>query len=76
MDTVIFTGTVPYEEYKADRPREFEELKKSGRLKKVIIKRESRPKWEKFVKIAGFSFLGIGLVLVVLIIYSMLFGYV
>ncbi|MCB2219982.1 MAG: hypothetical protein KQI35_06260 [Bacteroidetes bacterium] len=76
MDTVIFTGTVPFEEYKADRPREYELLKETGRLKKVVIKRESRPKWEKIVKIFGYTFLGLGLTLVVLIIYSMLFGYV
>jgi hypothetical protein len=76
MDKVIFTGSVQFEEYKADRPREYEALKKSGRLKKVIYKRESRPKWEAFVKVAGFTFLGIGLALVIMIIYSMLFGYV
>ncbi len=46
MDTVIFTGTVPYNEFKHERPREFEYLKKSGRLKKVILKREHRPKYE------------------------------
>jgi len=75
MDTVIFTGTVPYNEFKHDRPREFEELKKSGRLKKVILKREHRPKYERAVKIFGFLFLALGLSLTVLIIYSMLFGY-
>ncbi|MCF8405771.1 MAG: cytochrome c3 family protein [Bacteroidales bacterium] len=75
MDTVIFTGTVPFEEYKHDRPREYELLKQSGRLKKVLIKRERRPKWEKTVKIFGYTFLLIGLTMVVLIIYSMLFGY-
>ncbi|MCD4736965.1 MAG: hypothetical protein K8R53_13050, partial [Bacteroidales bacterium] len=75
MDTVIFIGTVPYAEFKHDRPREFEELKKSGRLKKVVLKREYRPKYERTVKIFGFCFLLIGLSLTVLIIYSMLFGY-
>jgi cytochrome b subunit of formate dehydrogenase len=75
MDTVIFTGTVPYEEFKHDRPREFEELKKSGRLKKIVTKREHRPKWERTVKIFGYLFLALGLSLTILIIYSMLFGY-
>jgi len=75
MDTVIFTGTVPFEEFKHDRPREYEELKKSGRLKKVVLKREHRPKYERVLKIFGFAFLLIGLSLTVLIIYSMLFGY-
>lgn len=76
MDTVIFTGTVPFEEYKADRPREYELLKESGKLKKVVIKRESRPKYERVIKFFGFAFLGIGLLMIVLIIYSMLFGYI
>jgi cytochrome b subunit of formate dehydrogenase len=75
MDTVIFTGTVPFEEYKLDRPREFEELKNSGKLKKVVIKKEHKSKWERPIKIFGYFFLTIGLTLVLLIIYSMLFGY-
>jgi len=75
MDTVIFTGTVPFEEYKHDRPREFEELKNSGKLKKVVIKKEHKSKWERPIKIFGYFFLTIGLTLVLLIIYSMLFGY-
>jgi predicted CXXCH cytochrome family protein len=75
MDTVIFTGTVPFEHYRHDRPREYEMLKESGRLKKVLIKKETQPKWEKAVKIFGFTFLALGLSLIVLIIYSMLFGY-
>jgi cytochrome b subunit of formate dehydrogenase len=75
MDTVIFTGTVPYDEYKLDRPREFEALKQSGKLRKMIVKKEYKSKWEKSVKIFGFLFLSLGLILVLLIIYSMLTGY-
>jgi len=75
LDTVIFTGTVPYEEYKNDRPREYEELKQSGKLRKAVIKKEEHSKWEKAIKVFGFLFLTLGLFLVVLIIYSMLFGY-
>jgi cytochrome b subunit of formate dehydrogenase len=75
MDTVIFTGTVPYEEFKHDRPREFEELKKSGKLKKVIVKKDKKGKMEKYVKPFGYAFLFTGLFIVILIIYTMLFGY-
>jgi cytochrome b subunit of formate dehydrogenase len=75
MDTVIFTGTVPFEEFKHFRPREYEELKKSGRLRKVVVKREHKPKYERFVKLFGFIALALGLSLTVLIIYSMLTGY-
>jgi cytochrome b subunit of formate dehydrogenase len=75
MDTVIFTGVVPVEEYKKDRPREYQELKESGKLKKLVVKKEMTNQWEKVVKIFGYIFLSLGLTLVVLIIYSMLFGY-
>jgi len=75
MDTVIFTGVVPYEEYKQDRPREYEALKASGRIKKVLIKKESKGKWEWWIKGFGFFFLAFGLTLVILIVYSMLMGY-
>lgn len=75
MDTVIFTGTVPFEEYKHDRPREFEELKNSGKLRKVVVKKEDKGPWDRAIRIFGYTMLAIGLTLVVLIIYSMLFGY-
>ncbi len=75
MDTVIFTGLIPYDEFKATRPREYEELKKKGGLRKKLVKKEITPQWEKVVKVFGFVFLFTGIVLVLLIIYSMLFGY-
>lgn len=75
MDKVIFTGTVPFEEYKHDRPREFEELKSTGKLKKLVVRKEYSRPLDLTIKIFGYTMLGIGLFLVVLIIYSMLFGY-
>ncbi len=75
MDKVIFTGLVPLEEYKKDRPKEFEELRKSGHLKKKIVKKPVSRKRNILVTIMGLTFLAIGITLIVLIIYSMLFGY-
>ena len=75
MDTVIFTGLIPLEEFKETRPREYEELKKSGKLRKMLVKQEVKPSWERWVKIFGSIFLTIGIVLVILIIYSVLTGY-
>ena len=75
MDTVIFTGHVTEEEYKTDRPREYEELKKSGKLEQVRVKREISGSWLTMVKLFGFTVLMLGIMLVILIIYSMLFGY-
>jgi len=75
MDKVIFTGLVPLEEYKKDRPYEYQELKKSGNLKKMVVKDYIPKKWEKFIYILGFTFLSFGVILILLIIYSVLFGY-
>ncbi len=75
MDKVIFTGLVPLEEYKKDRPYEYEQLKKSGNLKKKVIKDPVSKRWAKTVYIFGFTFLAFGLILILLIIYSVLFGY-
>lgn len=33
LDAVIFTGVVPLDHYKEDRPEEFRVLKESGKLK-------------------------------------------
>jgi len=75
MDKVIFTGLVPLDEYKKDRPHEYEELKKSGNLKKRVVKDYISKRLEKLVYILGFTFLTMGIVLILLIIYSVLFGY-
>ncbi len=72
MDTVIFTGYVPLEEYKEDRPREYEELEKSGKLKDVIVKTEFSKQRMRLVKFFGFIFLFTGIVLTILILYSLL----
>lgn len=72
MDTVIFTGHVPYEEYKDDRPREFEELEKSGKLETVTVEKDYSKRKMRWVRFFGFIFLFTGLILVALIIYSLL----
>jgi cytochrome b subunit of formate dehydrogenase len=75
MDTVIFTGLTPLDEYRKDRPREYEEMKQSGDLAKRLVMTSKNPGDSLKVRILGFTALAIGLVLVVLIIYSVLFGY-
>jgi predicted CXXCH cytochrome family protein len=74
MDTVIFTGHVPLEEYKKDRPREYQELVESGRLDEMVVEREFSPQWMKVVKFFGFTFLALGVIMVILIVYSLLLG--
>ena len=74
MDPVIFTGRVPIDEYKHDKPAEWEELERSGQLEKHLV--DPMPKdIERGFKIFGFVALTIGLTLVALIAYSMIFGY-
>ncbi len=74
MDTVIFTGHVELEEYKIDRPKEFEKMEEAGDMEKYIVKTEITKSWLKFVKIFGFIALFTGIILVILIIYSLLAG--
>jgi len=74
MDTVIFTGHVEAEEYKKDRPLEYENLEESGELENVLVEKEIPSSFMKFVKTFGFIFLFTGIILVLLIILSLLFG--
>jgi cytochrome b subunit of formate dehydrogenase/nitrate/TMAO reductase-like tetraheme cytochrome c subunit len=74
MDPVIFTGRVPVEELEADKPREYEELKSSGQLEQFLVDPYPR-KLETGFKIFGFAALFVGLTLIALIVYSMVFGY-
>jgi TRAP-type mannitol/chloroaromatic compound transport system permease small subunit len=50
-------------------------LKESGQLKKDVVLKEISPKKMMLVRIFGYTFLFIGISLILLIIYSMLFGY-
>jgi cytochrome b subunit of formate dehydrogenase len=74
MDTVIFTGRVPVEELKLDRPREFREMVESRRLKKHLVE-PLPPVLVKVARVFGFVALCIGLTLIALIVYAQIFGY-
>lgn len=75
MDTVVFTGLVPLDDYMRDRPEEYEEMKRSGELRKRLVKKTLSRRYEIGVRVVGGTALGLGLVLITLIIYSMVFGY-
>jgi hypothetical protein len=66
---------VPLDEYKEDRPDEYKYLKESGKLKKSVVLKDIDPKKMLLVRIFGYTFLVLGISLVILIIYSMLYGY-
>jgi predicted CXXCH cytochrome family protein len=73
IDTVMFTGRVPLDELKADKPREYEELMASG-VEQYIVDPLPEPA-QRVAKGFGFTFLTIGLILIILILFTMLFGY-
>jgi len=74
MDNVIFTGRVPLEEFKKDRPREYQILIENNKLEERIA--PPPPEWlVKFAKYFGFTALSIGLIIVIMIIYAMIFLY-
>jgi cytochrome b subunit of formate dehydrogenase len=74
MDTVIFTGTVPLEEYAKDRPAEYAELVQKGELES-LLEPGPDPRQLRAWRIFGWVALGLGLGLVVLIIYAAIWGY-
>ena len=74
MDTVIFTGSMSLEEFKEDRPRQYQILKESGELEKYFVAPPPK-KLIRRARIFGSIALAIGLLTVVSIIYSMLFLY-
>jgi cytochrome b subunit of formate dehydrogenase len=77
MDPVIFTGRVPVEELRHDKPDEYDDLMASGTIAEIEARLlDAYPRrLEKAFKTFGFIALGTGLTLIALIVYSMLFGY-
>jgi len=74
MDTVVFTGRMPLEEFKLDKPAEYEALLKSGRLEDVLVE-PYPPVVIKAVRAFGWTALVLGLSMVIWIIYAMAFAY-
>jgi len=74
MDPVIFTGRMTLDELKHDKPGEYEELVRAGRLEEHLVDPIPRPVESGF-RVFGFIALGIGLTLIGLIVYAMFFAY-
>jgi cytochrome b subunit of formate dehydrogenase len=74
MDPVIFTGKVPLEEFKIDRPREYEMVKDDGTFRKKLSKAPAE--WlTRLSFIFGISCLVFGYLLIGMIIWAMIFQY-
>jgi hypothetical protein len=74
MDIVVFTGRMELEEFKRDKPAEYEALVKSGQLEHYLVE-PYPPIVIRAVRVFGWTALAIGFGIVVWIIYAMLFAY-
>jgi len=74
MDIVIFSGMMPLDEFKLDRPEEYKELVEKGELEKYFVE-EYPPIVIQAIKFFGWTALIIGFSIVIWIIYAMIFAY-
>ena len=74
MDIVIFSGRIPLDEFKLDRPDEYKEMVEKGELEKYLVE-QYPPIVIKGIKIFGWTALSIGFSIVIWIIYAMIFAY-
>lgn len=71
MDTVIFTGSMPLERFRHERPEEYERLLNSNQLDSHLVEPPG-PGIRRFAYIAGSIALTIGMLLVIAIIASVI----
>ena len=74
MDIVIFTGRMPIEEFRRDKPLEYEALVASGRLHENLAE-PYPPVVTRAVRAFGWTALALGFGMVAWILYAMLFAY-
>ena len=66
LDTVMFTGAVPLEEFRREHALEYQRLLASGELEKHLVQAPSRP-MKVGSTILGFTLIGFGLTLLALV---------
>ena len=74
MDIVIFTGRMDVDEFKQDKPAEYEKLAASGEIEQHLVE-PYPPIVIRAVLVFGWTALTVGFSIVVWIIYAMLFAY-
>jgi hypothetical protein len=67
LDTVMFTGAVPLEEFRREHSLEYQRLLASGELSKHLVDAPSRP-MTLGSKILGFSLITVGLLLLIAVL--------
>ena len=74
MDTVIFTGRMPVAEFKWDKPAEYDQLVAEGKLGEFMVE-AYQPVVIRTIRAFAWTALGIGIFMVLVIIYAMVFTY-
>jgi thiosulfate reductase cytochrome b subunit len=74
MDIVIFTGRMPLDEFREDKPEEYEALVRSGTLEQYLVE-PYPPIVIRTIRAFAWTALWMGFGIVVWIIYAMLFAY-
>ncbi len=74
MDIVIFSGRMPVEEFKLDRPEEYGKLVSDGNLNQFLVE-PYPPIVIRAIKVFGWIALSTGFSIIVWIIYAMIFAY-
>jgi cytochrome b subunit of formate dehydrogenase len=70
MDTVIFSGRISKAEMLHERKRWYDRLVAEGRLDDHRV-RDEWERWKRIAKAFGYGFFGLGLILLVMIVYAM-----
>jgi len=68
-DIVMFTGTLSLDEFRRDHPAQFRRLHRSGELDKYLVEAPAAP-MRLGSKILGLTLIGVGLILLVLVIWG------
>jgi cytochrome b subunit of formate dehydrogenase len=74
MDLVVFTGRMSLEEFKEDKPAEYEALVQSGKLEQHLVEAYP-PIVIRAVRAFAWTALSVGFSIVIWIIYAMIFAY-
>jgi cytochrome b subunit of formate dehydrogenase len=70
MDPVVFTGRMPLEKFKEERPREYQEMVEAGTLERHLCEAPTRAEMT-WVYVFGFTALAMGLALAVGIFWAL-----
>ena len=71
LDSVIFTQRMPLSRFKEERALQYQQLVEQGKLEEVLVPPPGSG-FQKFAYGVGFGFLGLGVLLVITILYSLI----